>query len=305
MGIIQTVRGPIAPEAFGLALVHEHVMCDFIGAEETGPHRWDRDEVVETMRPHLSALHEQGVRALVDCSPMYLGRDPSVLSRLSARTGLHLVTNTGLYKEPYVPAWAFGLRPEALAERWIAEWEEGIEGTGIRPGFVKIAVNPGPLLPIQQTIVRAAAITHRATGLAVACHTGHAEAANQCLDLARARGMDPGGWIVVHAQNIGSMEAHYALARRGAWLEYDGLSAETLDRHAELVVAMIAQGYEDQILLSQDAGWYRVGEPGGGQVRPYTALLDLLVPRLVACGVGYDTIHRLLVVNPSRALQVG
>ena len=37
------------------------------------------------------------------------------------------------------------------------EFEEGIDGTGIRPGFIKIAVNPGPLIPIQQKMVRAAA----------------------------------------------------------------------------------------------------------------------------------------------------
>ena len=163
--VVQTVSGPISPDALGLTLVHEHVMVDFIGADRTGPHRWDRDQVVQTMLPYLQALRQRGVTGFVDCSPMYLGRDPLVLARLAELTGLHILTNTGLYKEPYLPREAFDLQARELADEWVREWEEGIDHTEIKPGFIKIAVNPGPLLPIQQTIVRAAAIAHLATGL--------------------------------------------------------------------------------------------------------------------------------------------
>ncbi len=52
MGFIQTVCGPIAPQALGRTLIHEHIMVDFIGADRTGPHRWDPDEVVQTMRSY-------------------------------------------------------------------------------------------------------------------------------------------------------------------------------------------------------------------------------------------------------------
>ena len=125
MEIVQTVLGPIAPDDLGMTLIHEHVMCDFVGAAETGPHRWDVDEVVRTMRPYLDALVARGVRAFGDCSPAYLGRDPRVLVQLSRLTGLHIITNTGFYKEPYLPDDVFDLSPQALAERWIAEWEDG------------------------------------------------------------------------------------------------------------------------------------------------------------------------------------
>ena len=324
MAQVHTVLGPIDPEDLGLTLIHEHVMVDFIGADETGPHRWDRDVVAPTMQPYLDALVAQGVMSLVECTPNYLGRDSVLLQRVSRATGLHIVTNTGLYKEPHLPAWAFELSPAELAERWIAEWEQGIDETGVRPGFIKIAVNPGPLLPIQQTIVRAAAITHLATGLSVVCHTAHAAAAHESLDLVEEEGMDPRHYVVAHADQIGpdqiapesisnldavdlepAWEAHVALLRRGAWLEYDSIGWNPYEWHERLLLAMLERGYEGQILLSQDAGWYHVGEPGGGTVQPMIKLLDEFVPRLRAAGVNEALVEKLLVDNPRAVLSVG
>lgn len=304
MAHIQTVLGPIAPEELGVTLIHEHVLCDFVGADETGPHRWDREEVVAVMRPYLEEASERGVRALADCSPAYLGRDPLVLRRLSELTSMHLITNTGWYKEPYLPPEAVRLTPQEIAARWLAEWEEGIESTGIHPGFVKVAVHPEPLQPMQAKIVRAAAIVGAETGLAVACHTGHAGAAHACLDLVEDEGMDPARWIVVHADGIEGPAEHEALARRGAWLEYDGVGARPLEHELSLLRHMLDRGWEGRLLISHDAGWYNVGEPRGGSVRPYTAIHDALLPALRADGVPDEIIQRLLVTNPARALAL-
>ena len=175
---------------------------------------------------------------------------------------------------------------------------------GVRPGFIKIAVNPGPLVPIQRTIVRAAAITHRATGLMVASHTGHALAAVESLDLVEDEGMDPAHFVIVHADQIEDLALHRQLADRGAWLEYDSIGARPVEEHVRLLVDMLDLGYADRILLSQDAGWYRVGEPGGGEVRPYTAILDRFIPMLCDAGVDEAIVHRLFVKNPRRALTV-
>ena len=304
MSFIQTVRGAIVPAALGMTLPHEHVLCDFIGADKTGPHRYDADEVVEVMAPHLEALRAQGVSTLIDCSPMYLGRDPLVLARLSEISGLHILTNTGLYKEPHLPPYAFEDSPAQLAARWIAEWEHGIGDSGIRPGFIKIAVNPGPLIPVQQKIVRAAAQTHLATGLAVASHTAHALAARESLDLIAQEGMDASRLIIVHADQIADLAEHCALAERGAWLEYDAIGMRPLAEHVQLVAEMVSRGYAERLLLSQDAGWYTVGEARGGSVRPFTALVAEFLPALRRAGVLEEVVYRLTVLNPARAFGI-
>ena len=46
MSTVHTVSGPIDSDTIGLTLPHEHVLVDFVGAEESGPDRYDRDDVV-------------------------------------------------------------------------------------------------------------------------------------------------------------------------------------------------------------------------------------------------------------------
>jgi phosphotriesterase-related protein len=68
---------------------------------------------------------------------------------------------------------------------------------------------------------------------------------------------------------------------------------------------MAGRGHLERLLVSQDAGWYHVGEPGGGTYRPHTVLFDEFVPALRASGLSEDDVNTLLVENPARAFAVG
>ncbi|NLV73757.1 MAG: hypothetical protein GXY52_03590 [Chloroflexi bacterium] len=302
--VIRTVLGDIAPDALGAALPHEHVMCDFIGADQTSPSRWNRDDVAQVMLPYLQEVAAQGVSAFIDCSPAFLGRDVTLLQRLTRVSGLHILSNTGWYKAPYLPERAFTSSAEAIAEEWIAEARKGIDGTAVRPGFIKIAVNPGALEPVQRTIVQAAALTHLATDLTVACHTGELQAAHKSLDLIEARGMDPRRFIVVHADQIADWAGHEALFKRGAWLEYDALGTRPLEQDLAIIRRALDGGYAAQVMLSQDAGWYNVGEEGGGKVRPYSGLYGTILPALREQCMSDEVITQLTVTNPAKAFAV-
>ena len=139
-GKIMTVNGLMPSEEMGLTLVHEHVMVDFIGAADSSKSRFKVDDVIKVASPFIKEIKERGVQTFIDCTPAYLGRDVTVLKRLADATGMNLITTTGYYgavKEKYVPVHAYSESAEQLANRWIREWTDGIEGTGIRPGFIK------------------------------------------------------------------------------------------------------------------------------------------------------------------------
>jgi Fe-S cluster assembly protein SufD len=155
-------------------LPHEHILVDFIGAEEINPPRWDREEVILKVLPYLEEARSAGCHTLIDCTPNYLGRDVGLLKILSEKTGLFILTNTGYYggsDNKFLPAHAFTESADQLARRWIAEWLNGIDGTPIRPGFMKISVNPSHLSDVSLKLVQAAALTHLKTGLTIASHT--------------------------------------------------------------------------------------------------------------------------------------
>ena len=181
---LMSVLGPIKPDELGITLIHEHVMADFIGAAETGTHRYQPDKIVEKALPYLLELKKAGCRTLIDCTPVYLGRDARVLQRVAKASGLNIFTTTGYYcavKQKFLPPHAYTETAEQLAARWIDEHKKGIEGSGVYPGLIKTSVDEGPLLPVCEKVLTAVAITHLQTGLSISAHTGNGEAALQEL----------------------------------------------------------------------------------------------------------------------------
>jgi phosphotriesterase-related protein len=254
-------------------LVHEHVMVDFIGADEIRPGRYDRDEVFRIARPRLEELKALGCRRLQECTPNFLGRDPELLARLSDAVGIEIWSNTGLYgaaNHKYVPAFAKTESAEQLARRWIAESREKW-----RPRFIKIGVNKAPLDELDRKLVRAASIASRETGLTVASHTGDGAAALEQID-----NVEPKKFVWVHAQNERDHGIHEKVARAGAWVEFDGIGPKSLDWHLDCVRFMSAKGLLGRTLISHDAGWFHVGEPNGGDFRPFTLLYREFLPKI-------------------------
>ena len=66
---------------------------------------------------------------------------------------------------------------------------------------------------------------------------------------------------------------------------------------------MRKRGLLNHVLVSHDAGWYHVGEPGGGDYRPHDLLFTEGLPALRKRGVSDDEIRVLTVENPRAALQ--
>ncbi len=303
--LIETVTGAIGADRLGVTLMHEHVLVDFIGADQVSPDRYDADHAFATALPHLQQARSLGCDTLVECTPAYLGRDPRLLKRLSEASGVHILSNTGYYgaaKDKHLPRHAFTETTAQLAARWVREHERGVDGTPIKPAFMKIGVDGAPLSAIDRTLVQAAALAHRATGLPIASHTGSGAAAMEELDILEQAGVPLSAFIWVHAQSERDQAFHTRAATRGAWVEFDGISPTTVARHAELVRHMKSLRLFERVLVSHDAGWYRVGEPGGGAFRPYDTLFTAFVPALKAAGFSEADIRQLLVTNPRSAL---
>jgi phosphotriesterase-related protein len=307
LGMINSVRGPLDPGALGVTLMHEHVLVDFAGATVVHRSRYDHDEAFVLVLPYLQRLAKHGCRTLVECTPAYLGRDVELLARLSDASGLNILTNTGYYaavQDRYLPPQAFGETSSGIARRWIDEWRRGIGSTAIKPAFMKISVDAGPLSTVDARIVDAAILTHRETGLAIHSHTPDAVAGLAQIDRIEREGVPLHAFVWVHAQSVKDPGVLVAAAARGVWIELDGVAPDSLARHVDLVVELKSHGHLGRLLISHDAGWYRVGEQGGapGKFRGYELVLTDFVPALLARGLREGDIDQLLRANPARAL---
>lgn len=307
-GRIVTVNGAIDSYRIGRSLVHEHVLVDFIGAAETGFHRWDRMEVVERVSPFILEAKKAGVKTIVECTPSFLGKDVRMLKMLSDKTKMQFITNTGYYgavDNKYLPPWAFTESAEQLAARWIDDFEFGIDGSNIRPGFIKISVDVKPegLSELHRKLVRAAALTHLKTGLVIYCHTGPAKGALEEIEIVKKERVSPSALVWVHAQAENDMAMYTRIAREGTWVSLDNVSAN-VDKYVEALVMMNREGLLNRVLISHDAGWYKPGEKNGGDFTGFTAIFSELLPALEKKGFGKKQIRQLLERNPEEALQI-
>lgn len=302
---INTVTGPIPVSKMGLTLIHEHILVDFIGADKISSERWERAKVVAKMLPYLQNLKRLGVKTLVECTPAYLGKDPLLLRELSEKSGVQILTNTGYYgavDNKFLPAHAHTETADQLADRWVREYETGIDETGIKPGFIKISVNPGPLSDLHRKLITAAARTHKRTGLTIYSHTGPYVPAFEQIEVLKQEGVPPGAFVWVHAQ--GNNMVHYARAvREGAWISLDGLDNNNVDNYAQTLLLMKENKFLHRTLLSHDAGWYDPAKPDGGTIgRDFTVLFTKLMPVLNRQGFTRKDWQQILVENPKRAL---
>ena len=311
---IMTVNGPIDPSYMGTTLVHEHLLVDFIGADSTGYHRWDKDEVVEIVTPYLSEIQNLKVNTLIECTPAYVGRDPLLLQKLSEKTGLHLITNTGYYgagNNRFLPQAFYEISAKELAALWIEEYENGIEGSGVKPGFIKIAVGASDTLSNEHVkIITAAALTHMQTGLVIASHTGPDKPAFEQIKVLQSYGIDPSTFIWVHAQR-GTLKGNFRAARAGSWISLDNVNLQresgsnfSMEWYADRIVALKEANLLHRVLISHDAGWYSPGEESGGNFRGFTAIFTNLIPILEEHGLSPEELNQLLVINPREAFTI-
>jgi phosphotriesterase-related protein len=64
------------------------------------------------------------------------------------------------------------------------------------------------------------------------------------------------------------------------------------------------EGLLHRVLVSQDAGWYHVGEPLGGSFRTFDTVFTAFIPALRAARFTDDDIHTLFVNNPANAFSI-
>ena len=293
--------------AMGTTLIHEHFLVDFIGADKIHADRWNSDEVVKKVLPYLLEVKKHGIKTVLDCTPAFLGRDLELQITLARESGLQIVTNTGYYgavSNKYLPPWAFTESYEQIAKRWISEFENGIDNTKVKPGFIKIGVDAQPLSELHQKIVKAAALTHLQTGLTICSHTGPAVPAFEEIDLLQRMKVHPSALVWTHAQAEQDRTLHVKAAASGAWISLDGIGWGDIEKYADSIENLRAAGMLNKVLISHDAGWYKPGEKDGGNFTGYTNISTKLIPLLKRMRFRDSHIHQLMVKNPREAFAI-
>ena len=316
MAHVQTVLGPIAPDALGVTLPHEHTQIALWHIAG----RWDywqltRDQ--EVLLEELARFRDAGGSSLVDLTLPGVGRDPAWLVDVSRASGLNVVMGCGWYRGAHYPAEALIDRRSVqdLADELIAEATAGVEPDGggepVRPGIIGEIGTDKPWLSAQEERVhRAAARASRATGLAITTHGVMSDVGLAQLRVFEEEGADLSRVVIGHADSYPSLGHFLEILRRGANLEFDflGMSFSAQERLGEprtieLIQELLSRGHAERILLSQDvchdSQLVRYGGHG------YAYLATSFLPRLREAGVSDAELETMTIANPRRILTIG
>jgi phosphotriesterase-related protein len=303
LGKIRAATGDVDAETIGFCLPHEHVYTDLrplTGRVEAVPIESD---VLGANVPLLVEAKEAGVGLLVECTPPGIGRQPSLYRRVSELSGVAIVVSTGLYKEPLLPAFAYEWDEDRIAAWMTAEIVEGIDGTDVRAGVIKLATSDASFQSVERKALRAAASASRSTGAAIISHTPNGRIALEQLRALEGAGGDPARFVVVHASSEPDLSLNLEAARLGAWIEYDNIGASPDDVMIDRIRRVLDAGFGRQLLLSQDVCGWIVERPAN--TRRFAYLITDFAPKLRTAGVPADTIAALLSSNPLRLLSLG
>jgi len=301
--IIHTVTGPVGIDELGFALTHEHTMSNF-GLDISEAGYYDETEMFSQVIPYLRKVKSLGVDTIFDCTSPYFGRRVDLLQQIADSTGLQIITNTGIYgaaDNRYVPGYAYDATATELAEIWIEEFEAGIDGTGIKPGFVKLAFDEGTPSNIDKKLFEAGVLTHLHTGLTLAVHTGHnPEAVETQLRILDKHDVSPKAWVWVHAHWNADIDLLTETASKGAWISLDGANEENVEEFLGYLKRFREENLLDRVLLSHDGDAY----PAGGEIRPFDAIPQHLVPAMRENGFTEAEINQIMIENPKEAFMV-
>jgi len=347
VGKAQTVLGPIDANSLGVTLTHEHLLLDatFLFVEPTEANEkvlahqpiclenlsWVlhhlfsnldnlRLDDEQTAINDLMLFKRAGGNTIVEPSIRGLSGNPLGLVRISQATGVNVIMATGYYISMTYPPTLAAMTEEEVADELVRDITAGIDGTGVRAGFLKGAYSgAGPfstgIEDSDRKVMRALALAQRRTGAAIGIHTLRKDLVAEIIEILGEAGADLNRTILIHADRWGPDPLIFPkLLQAGCYVEFDGFGtaelglvpAEGFDyqindaQRCDLIMRLITQGYLKRILVSQDVFLKNRYQSYGGA--GYAHILLNAVPLMRHKGISEEQIHTILVENPKRIL---
>jgi phosphotriesterase-related protein len=317
MSDVETVQGPVDAAALGVTLGHEHVRFRDEAVAAQWPGRYDEDGEFQTALEIVGAAKERGVQTIVDATAMFGGRDVRFMKRVADETGVKIVCCTGIYSYDYLPHYFANRDVDAMAEHFVADIEQGIQGTPIKAAFLKCAADAAGVTENVEKIHRACARASLKTGKPIMAHSMPAVGTGpRQVEIFLEEGVDPARIQIAHTGDTDDLEYIEGLLAQGVYVGLDRYGLEMflpIDKRNEVAAELIRRSHAERLILAQDycatIDWFppEAAEifEGQGAIRNWsmTLVFDEAVPALRELGVMDDEVFRTVFVeNPARWL---
>jgi phosphotriesterase-related protein len=317
MGEVQTTAGPIDSSEMGRTLIHEH----FRGRDEAIAHQWphayDEDEEWRLSIEQANAVKEHGVKTIVEPTAMLLGREIGLLQRIAEETGLNIVPCTGIYTYDHLPHFFQNRDADAMADLFVHDIEQGIQGTDVKAAFIKCAADEPGVTENIEKVHRAAARASVRTGRPIMAHSRPASNTGpRQVEIFLEEGVAPEKIQIAHTGDTDDIDYIEGLLEKGVYIGLDRYGLPMFlptENRNRTVMELLKRGHVERMLLSQDfvvaLDWFPPeaveGIIAGGMVEEdwsMTLIFERVIPALKEAGMTDDQLDTMLTANPARWL---
>lgn len=247
-------------------------------------------------------------------------RPIDLYQQIASRTDVNIVPSTGFYRRAKIPSELAEMEEEQqMEDRMHKDVSEGIDGTSIRAGIIKVASEGAPLTDWERKVFRATGRVQAKTHVPIATHSGPPSAPEQHELLVRS-GADP-RLIMLSHMDVGTeshperLKALLPLLKQGTYFEVDTFGQDFYTPWSHLVMFLrffCDAGFAGQLFISVDSNWhwengvriFEGAEPPArdpnASKRTYAYMMTAAVPRLLESGFSKKEIETFLVDNPRR-----
>ncbi|MXW24848.1 MAG: phosphotriesterase [Dehalococcoidia bacterium] len=306
MVTIPTAAGAIDHTELGATLMHEHVFIRSPGVFEAWPELWDRDAEVANAVERFRELKAAGIDSIVDLTTIDLGRDAAMVSEVARQVDLNIVMCTGVWRQP--PNLFKQMDSGAIADLFVRDIEQGIEGSDVSAGVIKLATQP-TVDEENEVMLRAGARAHRRTGVPISTHTDvSTESGLAQQDVFESEGVDLTRVVIGHSGDSDDTSYLSRIMDRGSAIGMDRFGIDrTLNTEGriETIVRLCEMGYAEGMVLSHDTNCFMDTMPRASSQEwaPNWHFLHIsndVLPALRERGVSEAQINAMMVENPRR-----
>jgi len=314
---VQTVQGAVDVGELGLVLVHEHVRFRDEAVADQWPGRYDEQLELDAALDAVGAAKDRGVQTIVDPTAMFGGRDVNFMKRVADASGVRIVACTGIYSYDHLPHYFENRDVDVMADHFVEDIENGIQGTGIRAAFLKCAADAPGVTEHVEKIHRAVARASVQTGAPIMAHSMPAVGTGpRQVEIFEQEGVDLARVQIAHCGDTDDVEYIERLIDKGVYVGLDRYGLEMylpIDTRNATAAELLRRGHAERLMISQDfcatIDWFppeaaEVFESDGA-IRNWsmTLVFDEVVPALREQGVMDDAAFQTIFVeNPRRWL---
>jgi phosphotriesterase-related protein len=314
---VQTVQGAVDAGELGLVLAHEHVRFRDEAVVAQWPERYDEQAELDAALEAVAAAKSKGVETIVDATAMFGGRDVRFMKQVADRTGVRIIACTGIYSYDYLPPYFENRDVDAMADHFVADIEDGIQGTGIKAAFLKCAADEAGVTENVEKIHRAVARASLRTGAPIMAHSMPAVGTGpRQVEIFAEEGVDLSRVQIAHCGDTEDLDYIEGLLASDVYVGLDRYGLEMflpIDKRNATAAELLRRGHAERMIISQDycatIDWYPAEAKevfeGQGAIRNWsmTLIFDEVVPALRELGVVDDaTFKTIFVENPRRWL---